>query len=99
MMEFEFSIWLLQHGFSRKLISDYVSRLKRIERSLSNCDIDGEFYKDNCKDLLSIFKNSGKNEKMASRLISDLPIGKYYISTYKYAVKKYVDFMNDFTNL
>ena len=99
MMEFEFSIWLLEHGFSKKLCSDYISRLKRIEHSLYNCDLDEQYNKDKCAELISLFKNSGKNEKMANRLVSDLPIGKYYLSTYKYSIKKYVEFMNDFINL
>lgn len=96
MLEFEFSIWLLNNNYSRKLSSDYISRLKRIERSISDCDIDEEYYKDKCEFLLSLFKKSGKNEKMASRLIGDLPIGQYYISTYKYAIKKYINFMDWF---
>lgn len=96
MLEFEFSIWLLNNNYSRKLSSDYISRLKRFERSISNCDIDDEYYNDKCENLLSLFKNCGRNEKMASRLIGDLPIGQYYLSTYKYAIKKYVTFMNWF---
>ncbi len=96
MLEFEFAVWLLKNNYSRKVCSDYVSRLKRFEHSISNCDIDEEYYKDRCEDLMSLFKNSGKNEKMASRLIDDLPIGKYYLSTYKYAIKKYINFMNWF---
>lgn len=99
MAEFEFSIWLLKNGSSRKLCSDYVSRLKRLEHSIQDCDIDEEYFKDKCTELLQLFNNSGKNEKMANRLIGDLPIGKYYIATYKYAIKKYIEFMNEYYQL
>lgn len=99
MFEFEFAVWLVKKNYSRKLCSDYISRLKRLEHSISNCDIDEEYNKDKCEDLLLLFENSGKNEKMASRLIDNLPIGKYYLSTYKYAIKKYVEFLDDFCNL
>ena len=53
-----------------------------------------EYNKDACQSLLSLFNKSGNNKEMASRHNGNLPIGKYYISTYKYAVKKYIDFLN-----
>lgn len=92
MNEIDFTIWLKECGTSSKLCSDYVSRLKRVERSISDCDLDDEFAKDRCHQLLSLFSQTGRNEEMRKRMIGDLPIGKYYLSAFSYAVRKYVAF-------
>lgn len=99
MLEIDFSIWLKKNKISNKVASDYVSRIKKFEHSISNCDIDEEYYKDRCSEILGLFYNSGKNEKMANRHKGNLPIGKYYLSTYKLAIKKYVIFMDYYTNI
>lgn len=94
MKELDFLNWLNINNTPKKLCSDYVSRLKRLERSLLDCDIDNEYLNDHCKSLLELFYKCGKNEKMASRHIGNLPIGKYYLSTYKYAINKYIEFLS-----
>lgn len=93
MKELDFHNWLKNKDTAPKLCSDYISRLKRLEASLIECDLDGEYKKDRCKSLLELFNKSGKNEKMASRHIGNLPVGKYYIATYKYTVNKYLEFI------
>ncbi len=93
MRELDFYNWLTNKSIPKKLCSDYISRLKRLEHSLSDCDIDDEYLKDKCKTLLELFYKSGQNEKMASRHIGNLPIGKYHIASYKYAINKYLEFL------
>jgi hypothetical protein len=95
MNEIDFTVWLKSNGTSNKVCSDYVSRLKRVERSLIDCDLDEEFEKDRCQYILSLFAQTGKNEEMKKRLIGDLPIGKYYLSAFSYAIRKYVAFKED----
>ncbi|MEG1782858.1 MAG: hypothetical protein RR253_06385 [Oscillospiraceae bacterium] len=92
MNEMGFKNWLNKQGYSGKVISDTVCRLKKIEQICFSSDIDDEFSLDNCEKLLSIFKNKGENEEMASLHCSSLPIGKYQLSTYKYAVSLYIKF-------
>lgn len=94
MLEFDFVHYLKQSNTPKKLCSDYVSRIKRVEHSIKDCDIDEEYRKDKCESLLDLFKYSGQNEKMATLLVGDLPIGKYYLSTYKFAIKKYISFLD-----
>lgn len=95
MNEIDFSVWLTKNNTPKKVCSDYVSRLKKIEHSLSNCDLDEEYNKDKCVSLINLFKKAGNNENMQSRHIVGLPIGKYYLAAYKFSVKKYVEFRND----
>lgn len=97
MNELDFIIWLMKNNTSKKMCSDYVSRLKKIEHYLSDCDLDEEYSKDHCYSLLKLFDKSGQNEKMNCRHIDGLPIGKYYLATYKYSIKKYIEFMNYFS--
>lgn len=92
MRQIEFASWLKQASHNEKVCGDHISRLKRVERALS-IDIDEEFRTDQCERLLSIFKNAGKNTAMEVYGDIDLPIGKYYICTYKCALKKYIDFL------
>ena len=95
MNEIDFTVWLKSNGTSNKVCSDYVSRLKRVERSLIDCDLDEEFVKDRCQHLLSLFTQTGRNEEMRKRMIGNLPIGKYYLSAFSYAIRKYVVFKED----
>ena len=92
MNELDFSNWLKAGGTTPKLCSDYISRLKRVERSISDCDLDDEYEEDRCANLLSLFSHTGKNEAMNLRMVGDLPIGKYQLSTFSYAIRKYVEF-------
>ena len=95
MNEIDFTLWLKSKSVNNKLCSDYVSRLKRVERSIFNCDLDEEYATDQCKNLLSLFSHAGKNEEMKKRMIGDLPIGKYHLSVFTYAIRKYIDFKNE----
>lgn len=99
MLEIDFSVWLKNNKISQKVASDYISRLKKFEHSILYCDIDEEYHKDKCSEILELFYKSGRNEKMASRHSGNLPIGKYYLSTYKLAIKKYINFMDWYTNV
>ena len=92
MNEVDFRAWLNNEGLSRKVQGDLVSRIKKIERTCGNCDIDAEFNKDRCAFLLSLFRNKGINTDMERFGETSLPIGKYHLSAYKYAVQKYVDY-------
>lgn len=90
MNEIMFSFWLTNRGISKKVASDIVSRLKKVERDLDYCDLDEEYEKDRCKYVLNMFLNLGDNLK---KIYSDkFPIGKKYITTYRHAIKKYVLF-------
>ena len=92
MKQIEFASWLKQMSYNQKVCSDHISRLRRLERVLS-IDIDEEFRVDQCKHLLSIFKNAGKNAAMEAYGDIDLPVGKYYICTYKCTLNKYINFL------
>lgn len=94
MKEIEFKDWLKTKSTSNKVISDTVSRLKKLERSL-NIDIDSEFEFDKCTHLYSFFDNVGLNSYSASVKDCTLPIGKYYLSTYKLALKKYLKYLEN----
>lgn len=96
MNEIDFRIWLSQQGVNKKVSRDMVSRLKRIERDINRCDIDIEYRKDECSTLLSLFRNKGINEQM-NVLETSLPVGKYQLSTYKYALQRYISFLQEST--
>lgn len=98
MNEVEFRNWKMQNGCKKKLSSDTISRLKRIEKEL-RCDIDVEFKKDKCQHLISLFGNMGRNAKMEKYGNVNLPIGKYYLATYTSAVRKYVQFLEHFNKI
>lgn len=95
MKEVEFRSWLSKKGVSHKMQSDYVSRIKRIERELNQCDIDEQYHTDGCKSIMDLFLNMGMNEEMKKYPNANLPIGKYYMSTFRHTIKKYVEFCNE----
>lgn len=95
MNEVEFRNWLVNKGTKTKVAGDTLSRLKRIERELKNCDIDEQYRNDKCEYLLRLFLDMGNNEEMKKYPNANLPIGKYYMSTYRYALKQYVQFCDD----
>lgn len=97
MNEVEFRNWLGKKNVKKKIQGDHVSRLKRVEKELIHCDIDEEYRSDRCEHLLSLFRNMGKNEEMQRYSGVNLPIGKYYMSTYKYSLQKYIDFCDEVT--
>lgn len=73
--------------------SDLVSRLKRFERAIENCDIDEQYRSDKYRYLFSLFENKGINQAMGKFDNVDLPIGKYQLSIFKYALNKYSQFL------
>ena len=81
-----------------KLNGDTISRLKRIEREIENCDIDEQYRSDKCEYLLKLFLDMGNNDEMKKYLNANLPIGKYYMSTYRQALKQYIQFSDDVTS-
>ncbi len=95
MNEVEFRNWLSKNGVSGKIQSDYISRLKRVEREFNQCDIDEQYRTDKCKNLMAIFLNTGNNDAMRKYPNANLPIGKYYMSTFRLVIKKYVQFCDE----
>lgn len=95
MNEVEFRNWLSKNGIPGKVQSDYISRLKRVERELNQCDIDEQYRTDKCEHLMAAFLNMGNNDEMRKYPNADLPIGKYYMSTFRLAIKKYVTFCDE----
>lgn len=95
MDELGFSMYLLRNNFNKKVGSDIISRIKRIERSIKNCDIDEEYDKDQCTSLLLLFNHMGENEQIKKVLIHSFPIGSYAMNTFKYAIRKYVLFKKE----
>lgn len=95
MNEVEFKNWLIKNGTKSKVASDTVSRLKRVEREIKNCDIDEQYRSDRCAYLLKLFLNMGVNKEMEEYPNAKLPIGKYYMSTYRLALKQYIQFCEE----
>ena len=98
MNEVEFRNWMTKKGTKTKIISDCISRLRRIEREFDHCDLDEEYRSDRCEFLMAAFEQIGQNEKMKRYQNANLPIGKYYMSSYRYSLKQYVAFMDAETN-
>lgn len=95
MNEIDFRKWLLLNKTNKKVQSDLISRIKRVEKNIGHCDIDVEYHNDQCKILLSYFNKNGCNDLMNNLSNCDLPIGKYNMSTFRHAIKKYIQFKND----
>ncbi len=95
MNELQFKHWLSKKEYPKKVQSDTISRLKKLERELNFIDIDVEYKKDKCEYLMSLFINKGENKAMREIIPSSLPIGKYQLSTYKYALSLYVKFIEE----
>lgn len=95
MNEADFRNWLVNKGVKAKVASDTISRLKRIEREFENCDIDEQYRSDVCEYLLKLFLDKGNNDEMKKYPNANLPLGKYYMSTYRYALKQYIQFSDE----
>ncbi len=95
MNEVEFRNWLINKGVKTKVAGDTISRLKRIEREIENCDIDEQYRSDKCEFLMSLFVNMGVNDNMKKYSNVNLPIGKYYMSTYRHSLKQYIQFCEE----
>lgn len=94
MNEVDFRNWLAQKNVNKKIISDYISRLKRIERELGYCDIDEHYENDRCSYLMQLFTQKGENLEMKKYPDANFPIGKYYMATYRYSLNQYILFKN-----
>ncbi len=44
---------------------------------------------------MSMFLDMGDNDEMRKYPNANFPIGKYYMSTHRYAIKKYIMFLKD----
>lgn len=97
MNQVKFRQWLEEQGVKPKVQTDFISRLKRVEKELNHVDIDEEYDRDNCKNLCAYFEKNGKNKLMDTIKNTTLPIGQYSMSTFRYAIKKYMDFREDST--
>lgn len=95
MDEVGFRNWLINNGTNHKVAGDTISRLKRIEREIENCDIDEQYRSDKCEYLLRLFLEMGNNDEMKKYPNANFPIGKYYMSTYRHALKQYIHFLED----
>lgn len=97
MNEIEFNNWLIKKGVKKKVAGDIICRLKRIEHEIENCDIDEQYCIDKCEYLLKLFLHMGNNEQMKKYSNANFPIGKYYMSTYRHALKQYIQFSDETT--
>lgn len=95
MNELEFRKWLSKEGLTKKVQSDYISRLKRVEHELNQCDIEEQYHTDKCEHIMAVFLNMGNNDEMKKYPNANLPIGKYYMSTLRLAIRKYIQFSNE----
>lgn len=95
MNEINFRQWMITKEINKKVQSDYISRLKRIEREINSCNIDEQYHNDRCAYLLSLFANMGKNQNMEQYPNTSFPIGKYYMNTYRLALRKYILFCDE----
>ena len=95
MNEVEFRNWMVRNNVNRKVQSDVVSRIKKIEREIENCDIDEQYRSDKCESLMTLFLNMGNNNEMKKDPNAKFPIGKYHMSVFRYAIKQYVLFSNE----
>lgn len=95
MNEVEFKNWLSKKGINKKVQSDIISRLKRIEKELNRCDIDEQYRSDRCEYLMLLFSNMGNNSEIEKYKDISFPIGKYTMNTFKHALRQYVRFCDD----
>lgn len=91
MKELEFRKWLYENEVSKKMQSDFVSRLKRLETKLEIFDLDEEYKYDKCQKLLDYLSNGCKNSPYAKGPFLRGTSNQYTVL--KYAVKKYISFL------
>ncbi len=91
MKELDFRKWLSEKGVSKKMQSDFVSRLKRLETKLEIYDIDEEYNKDKCEKLLKYLSDGCKESPYSKNLELSGTSNQYTVL--KYAVKKYISFL------
>ncbi|MDO5018757.1 MAG: hypothetical protein Q4E02_05595 [Lagierella massiliensis] len=91
----EFSNYLLSKGNKKKVVSDIVSRLKRIDNELilMGTSIDEQYSVDKCNVLIKSFSRKTSDfEKMLKG--SSLPLDKPEIANYKYSLNKYLGYLD-----
>ena len=91
MNECDFYIYLCRTNLSNKVCKDIISRIKRIENSIIDCDIDDEYDKDKCTYLLSLFDN----KEIKKVLLKPIPLESCAINNFKYAIRKYISFKKE----
>ena len=91
MKELDFRKWLNESGVSKKMQSDFVSRLKRLETKLEIFDIDEEYKSDKYQKLLKYLSEGCKNSPYSKGLSLKGTSNQYTVL--KYAVKKYIYFL------
>lgn len=96
MQELEFRKWLNENGISKKMQSDYISRLKRLETKLEFFDIDEEYKTDKCQKLLKYLTDGCKDSPYSRELIL-LGTSRQY-TVLKHTVKKYITFLESIIN-
>lgn len=90
--------WMTSQGRNRKVTSDVVSRLKKIEREFGRIDIHDEYKKDRCERLMKAFSKKGENTVMQSMRSAAFPVGTYQMLTYRYAIRQYVIFADSLSS-
>lgn len=91
----EFNNYLLSEGSKKKVASDMISRLKRIDNELilMGTSIDEQYSNDKCSVLIkSLNKKISDSEEMLKG--SSLPLDKPEIANYKHSLKKYINYLN-----
>ena len=91
MKELDYRKWLNENGVAKKMQSDFVSRLKRLEIKLEIFDIDEEYKSDKCQKLLKYLSEGCKNSPYSKGLSLKGTSNQYTVL--KYAVKKYISFL------
>lgn len=91
MKELDFRKWLNERSVSKKMQSDFVSRLKRLETKLEIYDIDEEYKFDKCQKLLKYLSDGCKNSPYSKELNLQGTSNQYTVL--KYALKKYISFL------
>lgn len=93
----KFKDWMNACQINKKVQSDHISRLKRIERVLKN-DMDDEYELDTLENLLFVFSYLGRNDFMMNIDDNPFPIGKYSMNTYKYSINTYKKYKSNQNN-
>lgn len=91
MDESGFRHWLAKEGYSPKLISDNISRLKLVVAELG-VDINHLYEEGEANGMLGMFGRKGAMIK-ARFPATRLPVGEYRLSAYKLALTKYLDYL------
>lgn len=95
----EFCLWLEAKGIKKKIISDTNSRLNWIEEKLKQSEYpfksyEEEYQKDKGEFVYSVFYKAGNNDSVKKYKIQ-ICVGKYYLSAYKSATKKYFEYLKE----